>query len=691
MGSKKKRSIFTKNLSTNSTASSQSSLNQHESLLLLIKKLQKRIEEMEASRFWKFRKLYYRIRSIVKSSDGHKRNKTVVGKILFFFSLRGRTLIRKFFLYIFKHLYLWLEDKRVSIIVINPEAFSFHQVQTPYEKWKMKNLPRAMDLLDYKSNLPFLSYQPLVSLIVPVYNTPVSFLMAMVESVQNQVYSNWELCIADDASTDTRTIEALKKMANMDARIKIIFRSENGHISACSNSAFALAMGEYIGLLDHDDLLAPDALYEVVKLLNIKPDADFIYSDEDKINEEGNFTEPHFKPEWCPENLLSRNYISHFAVIRTALMQTIKGFREGFEGSQDYDLYLRLTEITQNIYHIPKVLYHWRMHQGSVASNAGNKNYAFESGVKALNEALQRRTLPGHVTLYNGLPGYYSISLEVQSPKKVSIIIATKDKASVLKTCLDSIYQKSTYQNFEIILISNNSIEKETEELLNEYQSLHLNFIPFVHNIPFNFSILMNFGVSKANGDFLMFLNNDTEIVTPNWMEQLIGHCQRPEIGVVGAKLLYPDDTIQHAGVIIGMGGAAGHGMVRKHWDDTGYYANLICLSNYSALTGAAFMCRKEAFDSIKSFDENYEVEYNDIDFCLRIKEQGYRNIYVPEVVLYHHESLTRGNPFATDKSRERNKYEVTRFKKRWKYYVENDPCYSRHLSLDYTDFRIRE
>ncbi len=663
---------------------------QYKSLLLLVKKLQLRIEEMEASKFWKLKKLYIKSQTFLKSRAHEETNKSFLGRMFFLFTSRGRKAIRKVLLIIFKNLYLWLEENPVSIMVLN-ESKEKHGFDNSYSRWREKNVPNSWDLEEMKANAAFFPYQPLISIIVPVYNTPVSYLKEMVRSVEEQVYGNWQLCIADDCSLDDAIRKELIQYSEKDSRIQILFLKENVHISACSNAAFSLVTGEYTGLLDHDDLLAPDALYEVVRLLNLKRDADFIYSDEDKITEMGQYTDPHFKPDWCPENLLSRNYISHFAVIRSTLIRKVNGFREGFEGSQDYDLYLRISEITNAIYHIPKVLYHWRMHENSVALDKDSKSYAFESGIKALNEALVRRSLPGYATLYDGLPGYYDIRLQCTAQKKISIIIATKDKSEILRTCLDSIYKKSSYRNFEIILISNNSEEKETEILLNQYSSKHAEFHKFVYDIPFNFSALMNFGASKATGDFLIFLNNDTEVIASDWMEALMEQCQRTEIGVAGSKLLYPDNTIQHAGVIIGLGGIAGHCMVAKHRDDQGYFSNLICLTNYSAVTGAAFMCRKEVFDKVKGFDEKYEVEFNDIDFCLRVKELGFRNVYVPDSLLYHHESLTRGNPLANEKSIARHTHEKQLFEKSWNRYMKEDPCYNRNLSLYYTDYRLRE
>jgi glycosyltransferase involved in cell wall biosynthesis len=656
---------------------------QYQSLLLLIKKFQSRIQEMESSKFWKLKILYHKVQAFFKTSgNSSKKNRTLFGKIIYLFTSRGRKSIRKLLLIIFKNLYLWLEENPPSIIISS---------NTPYESWMIKNSPRQSDLEEYKNNLTLFQYQPLISIIVPVYNTPIPYLQKMLESVQQQVYPNWELCIADDCSSNATLKNELAKYPLLDNRIKLIFREQNGHISVCSNSALSLVNGEFTGFLDHDDLLAPEALYEVVHLLNKNKEADFIYSDEDKVDESGRLSDPHFKPDWCPENLLSRNYISHFSVIRSTLIKEVGGFREGFEGSQDYDLYLRITEITSQIYHIPKILYHWRMHKDSVALNESAKHYAFESGIKALEEALIRRGEEGRVTLQNGLPGFYNVRFKLQDQKRVSIIIATKDKADVLEKCLDSIYQKSSYKNLEIILIDNNSTEKKLETLLQKYTSQYPdNFYTYRYDVPFNFSLLMNFAVSKTTGDYFLFLNNDTEVITPDWIECLMEQAQREKIGFVGAKLLFPNDTVQHAGVVIGLGGVAGHSFIGKHKDDFGYFYYLTSINNYSALTGACFMCRKEVFIQAGGFDENYEVEYNDTDLCLRIKDLGFRNVFIPHAILYHHESLSRGNPLATEKSIIRHKYEINRFKNRWNNYITHDPCYSQHLSLDYTDFRLR-
>jgi GT2 family glycosyltransferase len=452
-----------------------------------------------------------------------------------------------------------------------------------------------------------------------------------------------------------------------------------------------MSTGEYVALLDQDDLLSQDALYKNVLALNENNKIDLIYSDEDKMNEKGQRVDPHFKPDWCPDNFLSRNYLGHLLLLKQSILKEIGGFREGYEGSQDYDLLLRYTEKSKVIHHIPEVLYHWRMHMNSTAVNEEAKPYAFNNGIKALEDALVRRGIAGKVNLIENLPGFYSIRYQIDTFKKVSIIIPSKDKADITNTAIESIFNLTTYPNYEVILISNNSSEQSFFDLVTKWKKLKPdNFVYIEDNGNFNFSRLINNAAKVATGDYLLLLNNDVEIIQKDWMTAMVEQAQRESIGVVGVKLLYSNDTVQHAGVVIGLGGVAGHSFVGQERNASGYFYYLKSISNYSALTAACILVKKETFEQVNGFDENLAIEFNDVDFCLKVKELGYNNIYLPHVELYHYESISRGHPHKTRKSYQQSMKEVDYFSNKWTSYIQNDPCYSKHLSLIFTDFRLR-
>lgn len=526
---------------------------------------------------------------------------------------------------------------------------------------------------------------------MPVYNTPEVFLREAIQSVLDQVYPDWELCIADDASTAPHIRGILEEYQRKDSRIKVVFRTQNGHISVTSNSALELATGEFIGLLDHDDVLTPDALYEVVSLLNQNPAADMIYSDEDKLNEKGELTGHFFKPDWCPDSFLSRMYTCHFGVYRREIINQIGGFRVGYEGSQDYDLVLRFTEKTNQIFHIPKILYHWRIHSSSAAGGTEAKPYAYEAAKRALQDAIDRRGEPGIVKDVPLYLGHYQIRYKVLNYKKVSIIIPTKDLGEILNRCLESIFTLTIYPDYEVIVIDNGSREPETQEILVKWQEKEPNrFKYYALDIPFNFSKINNDAVSKATGDYLLFLNNDTEVIHPDWIDAMVEQAQRQSIGAVGALLRYPDQVVQHAGVVVGIGHFAAHSHRMASETDPGYYGQIISMSNYSAVTAACLMCRREVFEQVGGFDEQLAVAYNDVDFCLKLVEEGYRNIYLPHVVLYHYESKSRGYDTTPDKL-QRFMQEVTLMRQRWQRYVDHDSCYNPNLTLSASDYSLRQ
>ncbi len=562
-------------------------------------------------------------------------------------------------------------------------------VETDYDRWRREFAPRPADYACMAETVNIFPAKPLISVIVPVYNPPEAYLRAAIESVLGQIYPHWELCLADDASTLPHVRPLLEAYAAQDSRIKVTFRDANGHISACSNSALALATGEFIALLDHDDLLAPEALYEAALLLNKHPEADFIYSDEDKIDEQGNFSNPVFKPDWAPDSFLCRMYTCHLSLYRRSMVNAIGGFRVGFEGSQDYDLVLRFTEQTKQVFHIPKVLYHWRIHDASIAHSAAAKPYAYDASERALQEAIQRRGEPGQVLRVLPHPGHYLIRYEILEHKRVSIIIPTRDFGEMLDQCLESIFSQSSYPNYEVIVIDNGSIEAETQTVFSKWQTKEPNrFQVYPLDIPFNYSQINNFAVTKATGEFLLFLNNDTKIITPDWITAMVEQAQRPSIGAVGAKLLYPNQTIQHAGVVLGIAAATGHS--HKHYpaDAFGYLGQIVSICNYAAVTAACLICRKTIFEQVGGFEETLTVGYNDIDLCLKFLEQGLQNIYLPHVQLYHYESKSRGEDLAPDKQA-RFFQETAWMQQRWPDWMQRDPYYNPNLTRRYENYQI--
>ena len=532
-----------------------------------------------------------------------------------------------------------------------------------------------------------------ISVIMPTYNTPEVFLRRAIESVVAQSYPYWELCIADDASTQTHVRHVLEEYARRDARIKVKFREENGHISAASNSALELATGDYVALLDHDDELAPHALQFVVHTISMEPAAQIIYSDEDKIDEEGNRSDPHFKSDWNPDLFFSQNYISHLCVYRRDLLQRIGGFREGVEGSQDQDLLLRcLSHVkTSAIVHIPKVLYHWRMAKGSTALASSEKSYTTEAGIKALTDffdAQGRKDIKVELGL---APNTYRICYPIPDPEPlVSMLIPTRDMLVVLEPCIRSILEKTTYGNYEIIIIDNESVEPDTLEYFEriQIQDHRVRVLPYHH--PFNYSAINNYGVQHARGELIGLINNDIEVISPQWLTEMVSHAVRPDIGCVGAKLYYDDETIQHAGVIVGLGGVAGHSHKNYPRDASGYVQRLKIVQNLSAVTAACLVVRKSVYEQVGGLEEaGLRVAFNDVDFCLKVREAGHRNLWTPYAELYHHESKSRGFEDTPEKV-ERFNSEIEFVKSKWGDNLRRDPYYNQNLTLVREDFSLR-
>ena len=529
--------------------------------------------------------------------------------------------------------------------------------------------------------------KPLISIVVPVYNTPQVFLRQMIESVQNQSYSEWELCIGN-ASPENKEMKKILEEYKNDTRIKEVEIPENKGISQNTNRAMEIASGEWIGLLDHDDLLAPNALYEIAKAVNEHPDAEVIYTDEDKVTTDlKEHFQPHLKPDFNLDLLRSNNYICHFFVASRDLIKRVGGFRPEFNGAQDYDLILRCTEQAKQIVHIPKILYHWRVHKASTADNPASKMYAFDAGKRAIEEHLVRCRTKGTVQHTKDL-GFYRVKYEVCGEPLVSIIIPNKDQSEALKKCLDSIREKTSYRNYEIIIVENNSEEPETFAFYKKIAGEKIKIVTWEGE--FNYSAINNFGVRHARGDYLLLLNNDVEIINGDWLTEMLSHCQRKEVGIVGAKLYYPDNTIQHAGIIIGIGGVAGSVFVGLPRAFSGYLHKASIQLDLSAVTAACMLVKRSVFEQVGGLEEKLKVAFNDVDFCLRVREKGYLVVYDPYAELYHYESKTRGAEDTKEKIR-RFQTEIEYMRSHWIGLLKKgDPYYNCNLSLTKWDYSLK-
>lgn len=524
-----------------------------------------------------------------------------------------------------------------------------------------------------------LKYRPLLSILIPVYNVPKKYLSECLDSILKQSYQNFEICIADDCSTNRETLSALRYYAKKDNRVKIIYREKNGHISNATNTALDMAIGEFVVLVDNDDTLELTALYEMVKKLNEDKSLDMIYSDEDKLDLNGRRCEPHFKPDFSPDTLLGLNYICHLTMLRTSIVRQIGGFTVGLEGAQDHDLFLRFVEKTNNICHIPKILYHWRMIPGSTAAGISNKSYALDKGKMVIEKALERRNLNATVEK-NEKSTYYLVDYKYEKEPMISIIIPTRDYAKITDQCLKSIFRYTTYRNFEIILVNNGSVAKETFAMFDKYKKEHSNFKVIDINTEFNYSLLNNMAIKEARGEYVVLLNNDTEIIMSNWLEIMLGYAMQPHIGAVGVKLLYPDKTIQHGGVVLGLGGVASHTYVGHSREDLGTYGRLMVPYNYAAVTAACLMVKKDKYLEVNGLEEELKVAYNDVDFCIKLLKKGYYNIFLPQVELLHYESKSRGFDETKEKYLRFVKEQEYMYKK-WKDIIGYDPFYNRNYS----------
>ena len=558
-----------------------------------------------------------------------------------------------------------------------------HSIQ--YQIYQAK---QELTNLDQKFEPSVFAFQPQISVIIPVFNVDPAWLDACINSIFGQIYENWELCLYDDASTNEETLECLRKWAEHDSRISVTYGKDNLHISGASNNALKMANGEFVGLMDNDDELTNDALYHVIDLLNNQSEADYIYTDEDKIDEEGDYCQPHFKPGWSPELLESMMYVGHFSVIRKSILEQVGGFREGLEGSQDYDLALRIAEISNNFYHIPKILYHWRIIPGSVSGGGDAKQYAYTSAVNALTEHVAKENLNNSAETTN-YAGLYRIRRESGNPS-VTIIIPFHNKAEMTIDCLKSI-KNSSYDNYSIFLISNNSSDDELK-LVKNYIENDKRITLEEYNHKFNWASINNWAAQCCESEFLLFLNNDTLIINKDWIESLLDCGIKKNVGAVGAKLLYEDDTIQHAGIIMQIGGIAGHAF-RYHSDEVpGYFGYSDVVRNCAAVTGACMLVRKELWQQLDGFDESLRVSYNDVDFCLRLLEINYAVIYTPFAKLYHLESISRPKTIADMSTEELVEFQrESDFLRRrhLKYFKEGDPYYNPNLTLRLENYSL--
>ncbi|WP_343349893.1 glycosyltransferase [Pseudomonas sediminis] len=646
--------------------------------------LNNEVVQLRSSNSWKitapmrfFTHQIKRIRHIMQLAPSFLRRKGRWGAIR-----RGLTILQQEGLEGIKWRLRMLE--RRSHLVPTGNGDELAEIKLDYDEWV-----RRYDTLDdqarsrIRSRIEAFSWSPKFSLIMPVYDPPLEFLDEAIRSVRDQLYPNWELCIADDASKNEAVRDLLKKHASEDERIRLVLRQENGHISRASNSALDIAQGDFIAMFDHDDLIPEHALYMFAEELNKNPLFDFLYSDQDKVDTSGHRYDPYFKPDFNPDLLRSQNFVDHLAVFRTSLARNLGGWRSAFDGSQDYDFVLRFTERlpVENIAHIPHVLYHWRAVPGSLAIDAGAKNYAATRSRQALAEHLQRMEINAEVTSEYPHLSIHRVVYPLPVEPLVSIVIPTKDGVDILRQCMDGIFNNTDYSNFEVIIVNNQSEKLETQAYFEELlRDKRVRIIDYDH--PFNYSRINNIAVNESNGSILALLNNDLEVINPGWLREMVSHAVRPEIGAVGARLFYPDGTVQHAGVLLGYKGRAGH-MYRyapKHW--LGYWARAVLIQNLTAVTAACLVLRKDLYQSVGGFDEeNFTITFNDVDLCLRIHEKGYRNLYTPYAELYHHESKTRGlMAFQSEEDY---------FSERWKSYIQHDTAYNPNLSLETEDFSL--
>jgi GT2 family glycosyltransferase len=541
----------------------------------------------------------------------------------------------------------------------------------------------AADCVAIDARIAAMANKATISVIVPLYNTPESLLRRCIESVQAQLWPHWQLCLADDASTAPHVQTICEQYARADQRIRFVRREHNGHIAAASNTALSLADGEFVALLDHDDELAPHALYMVVEAVNDRPDLDLIFSDEDKIDTDGKRREPWFKSDWNYDLMLSQNAVVHLAVFRRRLVEEVGGFRSSFDGSQDYDLTLRVAERTtaDRIHHIPFILYHWRAIPGSVAAGVGEKAYPYDAAVRVLQEHLDRTNRTGARVDRQANAGYYRVHWPLPpDPPRVAIIIPTRDKVDLLRVAVDSILDLTDYPAIEIIIVDNGSVEQPTLQYLRE-MAMRPNVRVLLYDQPYNFAALNNWAFTQTDAPLVCFLNNDIEVITPGWLSEMVAQVLRPEVGAVGCKLYFPNGTIQHAGIVVGIGGRAGHPHLGLQRGALGYFGRAACVQRFSAVTAACMVMRREVFDHIGGFDEqDFAIAFNDVDLGLRLNRAGLAVVWTPHAELYHHESASLGTPTSEGRHQQFDQ-ECANLNRRWPEVIRNDPFYNPNLT----------
>lgn len=550
-----------------------------------------------------------------------------------------------------------------------------------YIKWFKDQQLSISELDAQRQKASELTYRPLVSVLVPTYNTNPKHLRECLESVIAQTYTNWEICIADDASPSQETKDVIKEFVKKHKNIRAVFSKTNNHIAVSSNIALDMAKGDFVSLLDHDDLLLPDALYETVREINEYPKTDLVYTDEDKLEKDKYHVEPFFKPDWSPDFLNSCNVITHFATIRTSVMRDISGFMPGTHGAQDWDLFLRITERTTNVRHIARILYTWRKSETSTAHNADSKPYAYINQGKVLRASVVRKAENAIVRPHPAALGFWRVEYAIKKMDLVSIIIPTKNNYELVKQCVDSIIDKTTYPNFEIVLVDTGSTDKRVHQYYDKVLKENANIKVVEWNKPFNFSAACNFGAKNSQGEYLLFLNNDTEVITSGWIQGLLGHAQRKHVGMVGAQLKFPNDTIQHAGVVLSERDIAFHPFYgHAETLDIANYIYIANVRNTAAVTAACSMVSRKKFDEVGGFDTKLRVTYNDVDLCLKLLDKGYFNVYNASVKLYHYESMSVGKIHTSDRDQSEFQEAKALMTKRWGKYLKNDPYYNANF-----------
>lgn len=570
-------------------------------------------------------------------------------------------------------------------------AYRFSQKNSirRYDIWvkKFDTLSQA-DRNKIRTHISRLERTPLISVVMPIYQTPEWALREAIDSIRRQLYPHWELCIADDASTAPHIADVLREAAANEPRIKWMRRARNGHISAASNSALSLATGEFVALMDHDDLLPDHALYEVAVALNEEPGLDIIYSDEDQVDRKGRRFFPYFKTDWNIDLLLGHNMISHLGVYRRTLLHEVGGFREGFEGSQDYDVALRCADATDpgRIRHIPAVLYHWRRDFGDASFSEERQDQCCDAALHAIGDHLARRHEGGEVKPHPVLPQWTRVIRAVPRPAPlVSVIVPTRDRPDLLGRCVDGLLHRTDYPEMEVLVVDHESKSPETLELLGKLQlDARVRVIPYAG--PFNYSAINNMAVSKATGSIIGLLNDDIDVINPDWLSEMVSLAVMTDVGAVGAKLLYPDGRVQHAGVVLGVSGVANHFNYGMGRSNPGYFGRNVLASSVSAVTGACLVVRKSVFEEIGGLNEaNLPVAFNDVDFCLRLKKKGYRNVWTPHAELYHHESATRGTE-QTPENVERFEREIDYMRTNWRDEIDHDAFYNENFSTNISE-----